>query len=96
MHLRGRNRKYFLTCLDFSFEPLVGGEWLVWTRVFTVVILPNMVREMLGLFHLLSLSRSVTGSGGDTVFPWTTLLEFRGSPLWAGSTDTSEDARKGM
>ena len=56
-----------------------------------------MVRETLGLFHLLSLSRSVAGSGGGTVFPWTTLLlEFRGSPLWAGSTDTSEDARKGI
>ena len=48
-----------------------------------------------GLFRLLSLSRHITGSRGGTVFPWTVpFLEFRGSLLWTGSTDVSEDARR--
>lgn len=91
---KGGNGKFILTSLDFSFQPQVEVEWLFWTWVLTVVH-PNTVRAMVGLFHLLSLFRCVTGSRGGTVFPWTVpFLEFRGSLLWTGSTDVSEDTRR--
>ena len=74
----GRNGKFILTSPDFSFQPQVKVEWLVWTWVLTVIH-PNTVRAMPGLFHLLSLLRCVTGSRGSIVFLWTVpFLEFRG------------------
>lgn len=93
MHFWKRNEKHFLTCVDFSFQPLVAVEFPVWTWMCPLIILANTVGEMLGLFHFLSLSRCVTGIGGGTVFPWITLLESRGSPLWAGSTAVSAGVR---
>lgn len=94
-HFGRGDPKPFLTRLDLSFQPLVGVKLLIWIWVFTLLILPGVVGEMLGLFHHLALSRGVPGSGEATRLPRTTpFLEFRGSPRWAGSTDVSEDARR--
>lgn len=91
-----RNEKHFPTCIDFLFQLLVEIDSLVWTWVFTLIILSNMIKKMQGNFHHSSLSRCVTGAGGCSAFPQTALFlfEFRGSPLWAHSTDAPENARR--
>lgn len=51
----GRNAKFILNSLDFSFQPQVEVEWLVWTWVLTVIH-PNTVRASFVSFPFLGIS----------------------------------------